>query len=1426
MWRCCGAALARRLPDYMVPSALMVLDRLPLTANGKLDRRALPAPEVLGSSGVRRGPRTPQEEILCTLFGEVLGGRGRRDRRQFLRAGRRQHHVDPAGEPARRAGLVITTRAVFQHQTVAALASVAASFDEMVSSALPDVATGGVPATPIMRWLLQRGGPIGQFHQAMLLRTPATLREEHLVAALQAVLDHHDALRLRVLGSSGADAAFEVALPGTIDAAVCLKRTDIAGLDEAAQRNCVEREAQAAAQRLAPSAGMMLQAVWFDAGPRQVGRLLLTIHHLSVDGVSWRILAPDLAAAWQAVANGKEPALPPRGTSFRRFAQRLSAYARHPDMVGELPLWTGMLRAPALSLCDGALDPQRDVSGAAGHVTLTLPEALTTALLTRVPAAFHGGINDVLLTALALAVADWGRRHGRDNGADGSAVLFDLEGHGREELFADLDLSRTVGWYTSLFPVRLELGALDLGAALAGGEVLGRLLKSIKEQLRRLPNHGIGYGLLRYLNRETAPQLAAHATPQLSFNYLGGSRHLKRRTGAWPMTMCGLAVVIRPCRLAIASRSTHTPSMGPGGPRLIAEWSFAPALIGEVSVRDLAEGWFQALEALVRHAAQPGAGGRTPSDLPLVALSQTEIDLLERRYPQLEDVLPLSPLQEGLLFHALYDVQAADVYTVQLELDLDGPLDVVAVQAAAQALLTRHGSLRAAFCHQELSRPVQIIVPRAAAPWRMVDLSPLDEAAHTDELARIAAEDRTARFDLAAAPLLRFALIRLAAGRHRLVITNHHLLMDGWSAPVLVRELFALYGSRGDAAALPPVTPYRHHLAFLAAQDRAAAAAAWQEALAGLEEATRVASKARRGPSAAPGQITLSLDAALSAALGRTARQHGVTLNTVLQAVWAILLGRMSGRDDVVFGVTVAGRPPEVAGIESMVGLFINTLPLRAKLPPARSFGGLLKEIQDNQSRLTAHQHLGLAEIQSLAGLGELFDTLLVFENYPVGRESLDIEARGLRLAGVSGRDATHYPLALVVMPGERIELRLDYQGDLFDRASVAALAERLVRLLAAAAAAPDVALSRLELLDAAERVRIVEEWNATGRAVPAQSVVELFAAQARATPDAVAAVCGERRLSYAALDAHSNRLAHHLRGLGVGPETVVGLLVERSLELLIGLLGILKAGAAYLPLDPSYPAERLSFMVADAGCAVLLTQQGLGERLSQLGLPDGAAAPRLVRLDADWSDIALAPATPPGVAIAPEQAAYVIYTSGSTGTPKGVVVRHDALSNFLLAMREQVPLSAADRLLAVTTAGFDIAALELYLPLLSGASVVLAPAETVRDAAALLRLIGASGASVMQATPTLWQALLGQANEQANEPANEAANGASGAASGVAGACGTADAGGRRGAERDAVAGHDLARRSGVQSLWPDRDHDLVGGDAARCRRIGGGAA
>jgi amino acid adenylation domain-containing protein/non-ribosomal peptide synthase protein (TIGR01720 family)/FkbM family methyltransferase len=1286
------AQLASELPDYLVPSAIMTLDRLPVTPNGKLDRKALPAPDVRPHA--RRVPRTPAEQILCGLVAEVLNLERVGIEDNFFALGGDSIMSIQLVSRARQAGLVITPRAVFQHQTVEALAAAAGPVD--ATARPPDVAVGTLPATPIMRWLLERGGPIDDFHQAMLLRVPAGLSPAHLAGAVQALFDHHDALRLHLLAAEGA--SLEVAPVGTVDAQACVRCVDIAGLDAKDLPARLREEAQAAVRRLSPATGLLVQVVWFDAGAQAPGRLLLTIHHLAVDGVSWRILVPDLVTAYEAIAGGRTPHLPPRSTSFRRWAGRLADHAQHQQVLAEVPLWRAMLEAPALSVVDGSLDGRRDLIGSAGSLHVELAPAITRELLTRVPAAFHGGINDALLTALCLALVDWCRRRGRDSNR---AVLIELEGHGREDTFEDVDLSRTVGWFTNLFPVRLDLDGIELDEALAGGATLGRAVKVIKEQLRAIRTNGLGYGLLRHLNPDTGPQLAALARPQIGFNYLG--RFAAPSEMDWAAAEDGVVAGSDTGALPLAHVLEINAATldGRDGAMLTANWSFASALLAEAEVRELANGWLRILETLVRHAAQPDAGGRSPSDLPLVALSQDEIEAVERRYPSIDDILPLSPVQEGLLFHVLYDVQGPDIYTLQLVLGLEGPLDRSLLEKSIQALLWRHANLRAAFRHENLRRPVQVIVSEASVPVRGRDLSDLDAAAREPRFAEVLAEDRAERFDPSRPPLLRFTLVRFAADRHRLLFTSHHILMDGWSLPLLLRELVTLYAHDGDLAQLPRATPYRDYLAWLIAQDRGAAEAAWRDALAGLEEPTRVALLDRSHTHVVPEQITVDLSAALTISLTEQARRLGITLNTIIQAVWGLALGRMTGRDDVVFGVTVAGRPPDIAGIESMIGLFINTLPLRLKLPPGKPLRDVLRDLQDAQSRLIAHHHLGLGDIQNLVGLGELFDTLVVFENYPVDRSSLEADAGGLRAAYLSDHGTAHYPLTLGALPREQLRLRLDYRPDLFDRADVERLAGRLMRLLEAVVRERDSAVGRLDILAPEERRTILRHWNDTERAVPPGTMIDLLAAQAAKTPDAIAVLSERQRLTYAQLDAQSNQLAHHLHGISVGPETVVALCMERSTEMVVGLLGIIKAGGAYLPLDPDYPPDRLAFMLADSGARALIAHSDLLDRFP----PHDA---RVVRIDVHWPAIARRPTTPLAGFIDPDNNAYVIYTSGSTGVPKGVAVAHRGIPNLAAAQIERFAITPAARVLQFASPSFDAAVSEIATALACGATLVM----------------------------------------------------------------------------------------------------------------------
>ena len=1310
-------SLALKLPNYMVPAFIKVLSSLPLNSNGKLDRKRLPAPEIT-ASGSGRKPRTHSEEVLCSVMTQVLGVSHITADDNFFALGGDSILAFQLVSRARQAGLLLSLRDVFEQPTIEALAGISSA--PGAAAAVADVGVGAMPPTPIMGWFLESGGTLELFSQSIVLQVPAHLERRHLVRALQAILDHHDALRLRFTGAKKRreEWSLEVQAQGAVQAESCLHVADITGLDADARRQKIHEEGQAAERRLSAESGFMLQAVWFDAGRTSPGQLLLAIHHLSVDGVSWRILVPDFAAAYTAIAAGHPPALEPCPVSFRGWAERLNREALNPERVKELSFWTGMLKDAQELVPNRQLVASRDTVGSAHQIAFTLPPKVTAPLLNRVAGVFHARINDVLLTGLVLSILKWRRQSG-----DGASVLIDMEGHGRENIFDGVDLSRTVGFFTTIFPVRLDPGTLDIEEAWAGGEALGKALKSIKEQLRSVPDNGIGYGLLRYLNPETASVLSRLPKSQIDFNYLG--RFPVAETADWTPSESFSGGLDPEMAFHHPLQVDSMVLERAAGPELTAVWTWMPGIFSENDVRLIADGWFHMLEALVQHSEQPGAGGLSPSDVPLVALSQADIDRLESQHREIEDILPLTPVQEGMLFYAFYDAGGPDVYNVQIMLKLEGLLDEKALHDAARALLGRHKNLCVAFEHKDLERPVQIIPKDFSLPWNTLDFSALEPQEREKSWTELVQRERLARFSPNVSPLFRFLLVRFAPEESRLLITTHHILVDGWSVPLMIPELQTLYEYHGSAAALPRVTAYRDYLAWLVSRDRNAAEAAWKEALAGIEESTRLSSRDSLGDPKIPERMIVDLDEELTQRLTTQARARNLTVNTIVQAAWAVLLSRHTGREDVVFGSTVNGRSPEIAGVESMIGLLINTVPTRVTMRSADSFNDLASRLNQEQSRLLAHQYLGLVEIQRLARMHELFDTLVVFENFPRGEEADVQPSKGLQFSIVDLNDAAHYPLTVIVAPGRRLAAYFTYHPDHFNADFVELVSRRFMRLLATFATAPDQPVNCIDLLDARERRQIVVDFNQTYTEYPRnKTMMELFAEQVQRRGEDVAVICDQEKISYADLDRRSNQLGHYLRNLDVGPEKLVGISVERSIDMVLAMLGILKAGGAYVPIDPAYPPDRLRFMAEDSDIGVWLTQRHLANRIPRLKT-------RVVCLDGDWEEIAQHSYQSLQPEVFPENLAYVVYTSGSTGQAKAAAVSHRSMIR-LVRETNYIQFQGDEVVAQTVNMSFDPSTFEIWGALLNGCRLAIITNDVLLDVERFAAEIVDKGVQVM----------------------------------------------------------------------------------------------
>jgi amino acid adenylation domain-containing protein len=712
----------------------------------------------------------------------------------------------------------------------------------------------------------------------------------------------------------------------------------------------------------------------------------------------------------------------------------------------------------------------------------------------------------------------------------------------------------------------------------------------------------------------------------------------------------------------------------------------------------------------------------------------------------IEDVYPLSPMQQGMLFHSIYAPNSG-VYVEQMCFELHGTLNVTAFAQAWQQVITRHPALRIACVWENLEKPLQVVCKEVKFPWEQLDWRSIPPIEQQQRLKALLQSERQNGFLLSQAPLMRFILIRLAEQVYHFCWSHHHLLLDGWSGPIVYEEVIAYYRAfcKGENLYLAAPPAYRDYIAWLQQQNVSQAEVFWRKTLSGFTSPNQLGINPAIGYQLHQEQDykeqKLKLSSTKTAVLNSFVKQHQLTLNTLIQGLWALLLSRYSGEQDIVFGATVSGRPPTLANSESMVGLFINTLPVRVQVNPKQELLPWLQQLLAQQIEARQYEYAPLVDMQKWSEVPAsvpLFESIVVFENYPLDETLTQPDLNNVKIKNIQEFEKTNYPLTLSIIPGRELLFKIAYQeNNRFDVFSIKQMLEHLQTLLEGMIANPYQRLEQLPLLTSAEQQLLLVEWNNTQIKYPNEKCIhELFESQVEETPDAIAVVFEEEQLTYRELNARANQLAHYLQKLGVKPEVLVGICVERSLSMVIGLLAILKAGGAYIPLDPSYPQKRIAFILEDTQAPVLLTQASLLE-----STPQHQAA--VVCLDTDWHLIAQQSQENVFPELTTDNLAYTIYTSGSTGKPKGVQIPHIALSNFLYSMKEVPGLTSEDTLLAVTTYSFDIAALELFLPIIVGARLVIAGWEIVADGTLLSAKLVDSKATVMQATPATWQLLL-----------------------------------------------------------------------------------
>ena len=1151
------------LPDYMVPARIVLLDKLPLNASHKVDRGALPAPQDVAAGGTTIATaRTPEEALLVELLRGVLGRAEIGIHDNYFALGGDSIQAIQLASRVRAHGWMLRVRDVFEHPTIAGLAPLLRPAQAGRQAAVSSDREGPVGLTAAQRWFLrEHEGELHHFNQSVLLKTRTAVQESALRAALAALQDRHDALRL-VFQRTDEGFSAEIRPHG---GEAWLETIDLRGAVDGAREMVDRFDDMHAAFDL--ERGPLFRAAIVNLADGQ--RIWLAAHHLTVDGVSWRIMLEELSIAYGQAARGDAIDLGPRSASFRDRAEETSRFALSAELIGEAAYWDAVDVNVTTS-------PQKGSYGDAGTVAVTIDAEETAAIVSGVHHAYGTDINDVLLAALGLALDGW-------SGRASSAVA--LEGHGREPLLDDLDLTRTVGWFTSIFPVILPSCGPDVRAQ----------LRRTKETLRAVPRKGAAYGILRDAQGEDARRLA----PAVSFNYLGGFDNSSQESFVeFAAESSGAAISPRLSR----AHAWDVVALMTGGRLHLSVLCPAGRLDEGQQLLDRLR---TALSAIVRHCAGRAAEA-TPSDFTSPALDLDGYDELLRSRgwtaTAVEDVCRPTPMQEGLILQALLD-RASPAYHVQMAFTLKGALDPERFTLAWRAVCGAHPVLRSAFAHEGLERPLRVVLRDRMPSFEWIDLRATSAAEQHVAVRDARARDLAGGFDFERQTLMRFAIFRTADDRWEIVWSYHHALLDGWSLGLVYRDFARAYGMP-SAPALPPAPDPAAYVRWLDGVDSNIALAWWTAYLDGYEQ-TAVIPVTGAPPAVEPDarEHRVRLDPADSARLSSTAARWGVTLATALQAAWGVVLGRYNRTSDAVFGAIVSGRPAAVADVDRMVGAFINAVPVRVRVGRSQTLREVATALQRDLVAAEPFHQVPLAEIQGATPLGrDLFTHLLVIENYPVERQMSEASAAsGLTVEAIEAHDRTHYSFSVTVVPGDDLAIELQFDAAVHDPRQIAHTADHYLRVLRAFAADDGQTLETLEMIGEAEREMVLRAWQPSRREPVARTVAQLLSDQIERTPENVAVVFDGHHVTYRELGARIARVAAALKAAGVQRGELVAVMLERSSAVPAALFGVLECGAAYVPIDPAYPASRIAFMLRDSGCRVVVASRDSASGTSPL---------------------------------------------------------------------------------------------------------------------------------------------------------------------------------------------------------------------------------
>ncbi|MCE3237594.1 MAG: hypothetical protein K0R24_575 [Gammaproteobacteria bacterium] len=1298
--------LKKKLPNYMIPSTVYSVDHFPLTENGKIDRKKLLEQirdkEVLplADNFIFSVPTNTIQSQLLAIWHKLFKLEKISIHDNFFDLGGDSILAIQACAKAQSLDIPLTPKHIFQDQTIAKIAS-NIEFVKKKSQKKP-ILSNNVPLIPIQAWFFNlRLEKKEQFSQACLVKMEGEINSLHLENCLNALLRKYDAFRLYYKKTDGRWTQFY-----SIEATpLILENRDLSSCAESRIQFAIKEMAYQSQENFDLEKGALFHATLIKTSHKNSTYLLLVAHHLIIDGVSWRLLLNNLEKLYQGDISLMNNAHLLEASTFHRWAKKINQYAKTSLPMTSEKYWDHICKKTFHLACDYEKGNNSEASSATEEFSLSIEE--TNAFIQIVTKKTHFKTDELLLGTLVNVLATWCQSKG---------VLIDLERHGRESTISNrMDLSNTIGWFTSLFPMYFTHNKKYSLIA---------IIESVHKQLKKIERNGIDYGVLRYL-RSHGERL--HCTPPVSFNYWGQFDSIFEKNKLFQFEY--LRLISHPNNLR-----THLMNVdiGISHGKLLIHWSYSKNFHKKLTIQKLMKYYVGLLQALIKECSlkQKIAPPK----------NKTFIPDLPQRTPN--TLTSLTAIQKGLLFHTI-NKAGCEAYTVQVVCELKKTIHTDLLRKSLDLLIERHSMLRSYFKWKgiEPQRHIQEVVK---LPWREYDWQEVSKenqlSSRLDHFLKI---DRQANFCLKTPPLIRATLIKLADKKYTFILSLHHILLDGWSMAVLMTELGQIYQAlqASQSLNLPKPVSFKCYMDWLNQQDSSKAKYIWKKYLSGFNTATDSIIVNRNNASQLIDYSTktLAFPKNINEKIKQFCNAYKFTLSTFMQGIWALLLSRYSQSDDIVFGMTVSIRPPEVAQSDKIIGSLINTIPLRVKIENSFSVIEYLKAIQSNFWELIDYAYTPLSDIKSLSEIeagSDLFETLLVVENYPTHV----IPGLNIKFENIKIFDPTHYPLSLAVTSNTQLKIKFSYDKNRVLENKIKSLVEHFRILVLEAIEKPYSLVSELELISKKERKLFIHQWNNTcSHYNKNKTVHQLFEEQVNKTPDNIAISFENESLSYQKLNEKANQVAHYLRKNGVKPETIVALGVQRGLEMVIGMLGILKAGAAYLPIDPSYPKARIQYMLEDSQVKFILTQLKIMTELQSV-IPSSI---KLIPLDNQQILFKTENKYNPSCVSRAHHLVHVIYTSGSTGKPKGVLIEHHAVINTLESVNKKIRLKPKNKWLAITSISFDTSGLEIYLPLLAGAQCVVASSDVTTDGKKLKKILDDEKISFLQATPMTFKMLL-----------------------------------------------------------------------------------